>query len=230
MSTVAEERQADRRTDSVANLDTDIRLSETPLLKCAIDIVGSISLIILFAPLILCFAIMIGLDGGPIFYSDERLGQNGRRFKCYKLRTMRMNSEKILAEVLARDTEAHQEWIANYKLKNDPRIIRIGRFLRASSFDELPQLWNVLCGDMSIVGPRPIPVAHNEARLYGRYIEHYFSARPGMTGIWQVSGRNSMTYRRRVATVVYYARHWSIGMDLILMLRTIKVIFSMDGW
>ena len=119
MSTVAEERQAGRRTDGVAGLGADIRLGRTPLLKCAIDIAGSIILMILFAPLILCFAIIIGSDGGPIFYSDERLGQNGNRFNCYKLRTMRMNSEQILAEVLARDNEARQEWTANYKLKND---------------------------------------------------------------------------------------------------------------
>jgi Undecaprenyl-phosphate galactose phosphotransferase WbaP len=195
--------------------------------KRTMDVVGALILLLLTCPIIILFCLGIRLDGGPALFRQKRVGRFGVPFYCYKLRTMRIDADAALAELLASDPTAHAEWQADFKLKDDPRITRIGRFLRKSSLDELPQLWNVLRGDMSLVGPRPI--VPEEIEKYRRYFLHYQSVRPGLTGFWQVSGRNDVTYRRRVAMDTLYARRWSLRFDMLILMKTVKTITSLDG-
>jgi exopolysaccharide production protein ExoY len=168
-------------------------------------------------------------QGGPAVYRHKRVGRNGREFDCLKFRSMVKNSDKVLADHLRRDPLARAEWERDYKLSNDPRITRFGRFLRRSSLDELPQFWNVLRGDMSIVGPRP--VVRNELDKYygGVAASEYMKIRPGLTGPWQVSGRHVLGYEERVALDVMYARNASFSGDLRLILRTVSVVFTGSG-
>lgn len=189
-------------------------------------IIASAALIV-FGPLMLLIAAAIRLSSnGPVFFSQVRLGEGGRQFRCLKFRTMRIDAEEILAALLA-DPAARAEWDRDYKMRNDPRVTPIGRFLRKTSFDELPQIFNVLVGDMSIVGPRPIVAA--EVGRYGGYIRAYYSVRPGITGLWQVSGRNHTSYRRRVACDVTYARSRSATGDLAIIARTIPAVLMARG-
>ena len=167
------------------------------------------------------------LDGGNVLFGHERVGRNGKKFKCLKFRTMVKNANEVLERLLFEDESARKEWNEGYKLKQDPRITPIGRFLRKSSLDELPQLWNVLKGEMSLVGPRPIidkeiPKYHMEADLY-------LSARPGITGLWQISGRNDADYASRVALDSWYVRNWSLWYDIYILLRTMVVVLKRDG-
>jgi undecaprenyl-phosphate galactose phosphotransferase len=199
--------------------------SNTP--KRAMDIIGSVLLIILFSPLLIIIAFLIHRDGGSSLYSQERIGYGGKPFKCLKFRSMIMDSQRHLEEFLASNAAARAEWDKDFKLRNDPRITRIGSFLRKTSLDELPQLFNVLRGDMSLVGPRP--VVADELDRYGALTNKYISARPGMTGLWQVSGRNDTTYRERVSLDCYYIENWKIHTDLLLMLKTLTVIFHGRG-
>jgi undecaprenyl-phosphate galactose phosphotransferase len=197
------------------------------LLKRSFDILGSIFFMVLLFPLLLLLVVLVRKDGGSSIYYHERIGFNGKKFKCYKFRSMVMNSEEVLEELLAKDSEARAEWEKNFKLKNDPRITPVGVFLRKTSLDELPQLFNVLVGDMSLVGPRPI--VEEELIRYGSYSSSYLSARPGMTGLWQVSGRNNTTYQERVELDYSYIKSWQIWKDFILILKTVKVVFYRDG-
>lgn len=164
---------------------------------------------------------------GPVYFSQARLGRGGRTFSCIKFRTMRVDSEAILSVLLANDSSVRVEWERDQKLRNDPRVFAIGGLLRRTSLDELPQLFNVLIGDMSIVGPRPIIEA--EAFRYRRYIADYFTVRPGITGLWQVSGRNHTTYRRRVACDVAYVRTKSASNDLRIMALTVPTVLLARG-
>jgi lipopolysaccharide/colanic/teichoic acid biosynthesis glycosyltransferase len=164
---------------------------------------------------------------GPVLFGHRRLGHGGRSFKCFKFRTMVSNSNEVLQDLLARDPAAREEWNASHKLRTDPRITSFGRFLRKSSLDELPQLFNVLLGDMSLVGPRPIVT--DEIARYRQYYTDYARARPGMTGLWQVSGRSNCDYDQRVQYDVTYVRDWSIAGDITILLRTIKVVFAREG-
>jgi exopolysaccharide production protein ExoY len=148
-------------------------------------------------------------------------------FTCFKVRTMVVDADKRLDQLLATDPDARAEWALDQKLRNDPRITTFGRFLRKSSLDEVPQLINVLRGDMSLVGPRPIVL--EEAPRYGQWLKHYCAVRPGITGIWQVSGRNNLSYRRRVACDVLYARRQSTALNLKILLITIPAVLSQDG-
>jgi exopolysaccharide production protein ExoY len=199
-----------------------------PILKRGIDVVGSLAALVLMAPLFLAIALVIWVcDAGPVVYSQKRVGQNGRIFRCLKFRTMVMNGDRLFHELLANDARARAEWETMHKLRRDPRITAVGRFLRISSLDELPQLFNVLNGDMSLVGPRPIVLA--EAARYGHRFGSYCMVKPGLTGLWQVSGRNSISYRRRVAMDVTYARRASLSLDLWIMLRTVPAIVSASG-
>jgi exopolysaccharide production protein ExoY len=196
--------------------------------KRAIDIVGSAAALIFLAPLLVIVALLLlARDPGPVFYSQERVGLGGRKFRIFKFRTMCVDSDQVLADLLLRDPQARQEWSTRQKLANDPRISSFGRFLRISSIDELPQLFNVLRGDMSLVGPRPI--VDEEALRYGRHFEAYCLCRPGLTGLWQVSGRNNTSYQRRVAMDVAYSRAVCFFFDLRILAATVPVVIKAEG-
>ena len=193
-----------------------------------LDILVATVALVFFAPLMLFIALAIKLSSrGPVFFKQDRLGRGGRTFSCFKFRTMRIDSEAILDNLLATDPVARAEWDRDQKLRNDPRILTVGGLLRKTSLDELPQLFNVLMGDMSIVGPRPIVAS--EAVRYRRYITDYFAVRPGITGLWQVSGRNHTTYRRRVACDVVYVRAKSASNDLRIMAMTVPTVLLARG-
>lgn len=190
-------------------------------------LVASLALIIL-APLLAITALAIaGSRSGPILFSQARIGQNGVLFRCLKFRTMHRDSDAMLADLLASCPQSRAEWAEHQKLRNDPRVSAFGRFIRRASIDELPQLWNVLKGDMSIVGPRPITAG--EAERYGRYLRHYQATRPGITGVWQVNGRNDTSYRRRIACDVVYSRSVSLATNLRIMFCTVPVILKARG-
>ena len=188
--------------------------------------IGFASLILVTcAPLYLILAVAIALSSpGPIFYIQTRVGRNFKRFRCIKFRTMVTNADQILQTLLENDPDARHEFETTYKLKNDPRITWIGKFLRVTSLDEFPQFWNVLKGDMSVVGPRPL--VPEELPMYGRHIRRVLTVRPGVTGLWQVSGRNNIPYDRRVLMDVYYASTRHLFMDLWIILKTFGVVFS----
>lgn len=189
--------------------------------------VASCALIFL-APLMLVVACLVYLvDPGPIFFAHRRMGKDGMTFPCLKFRSMVTDAEARLQHLLASDPEARAEWARDYKLRCDPRITPIGNFLRKSSIDELPQLFNVLRGEMSIVGPRPI--VEGEIERYGRYFSEYSRVKPGITGLWQVSGRNNVSYRRRVALDVSYARNKSVVLDLRILALTVPAVFMARG-
>ncbi|MDZ4307590.1 sugar transferase [Allopontixanthobacter sp.] len=192
------------------------------------DILISVGAIIFFGPLMLLIAGLIKIsDGGPVFFAHRRIGFNGAAFDCLKFRTMAQDAEKALADYLERNEDARRQWNELHKLTHDPRITRLGQFLRLSSLDELPQFFCVLMGHMSIVGPRPI--VEKESARYGRYFADYCFVRPGLTGLWQVSGRNDTSYRRRVAIDVFYCRNWSLALDLLVILKTPGAIIKRSG-
>ncbi|MER8753779.1 sugar transferase [Mesorhizobium sp. M1050] len=188
--------------------------------------VASIALV-LAAPVMLAVALLILLtDGGPAVFSHTRVGFNGKRFACYKFRTMVANSERVLADYLASNPEAAKEWEQNWKIKNDPRITFLGHILRKSSLDELPQLINVLRGEMSCVGPRP--VVPDELQRYGSCAIDYLKTRPGLTGLWQVNGRDAMDYPSRVSIDSRYVREWSLWADVVILIRTVFAVMKFD--
>lgn len=197
------------------------------VVKRSVDIVGALTLFTVFSPLILFAAGCIAASGIPVIFGHTRIGRDGRLFKVYKFRTMIPDAESALRDLLARHPELRAEWERDHKLKNDPRITRIGRFLRKTSLDELPQLWNVLKGEMSLIGPRPIVTA--ELPKYGRYARHYISVKPGLTGMWQVAGRNDAHYRRRIALDVYYTRNQNFFLDVSILLKTVAVVLRRKG-
>jgi exopolysaccharide production protein ExoY len=193
-----------------------------------LDIVASILLLIFFAPLMtIVAAILYFNDPGPLFFGQLRLGRGGETFRCWKFRSMVVDAEVRLADLLRNNPAARAEWAIGQKLRDDPRITEVGRFLRRSSLDELPQLFNVLKGEMSLVGPRPI--IHAEIERYGRYFIEYCHVRPGITGLWQISGRNHTTYRRRVALDVTYARAKCLRLDLAILLLTVPRVLLARG-
>jgi exopolysaccharide production protein ExoY len=196
--------------------------------KRVLDIAGAAALLLLCLPAFLVIAALVRLDGGPAFYAHERVGRGGRLFGCLKFRSMVADADRRLAALLERDPQARAEWEATRKLKSDPRITALGRFLRASSLDELPQILNVLAGHMSLVGPRPVQAAEL-AVFYGPAAEHYMAVRPGITGPWQVSGRNDTSYAQRVALDVAYARRPSLLGDLKILLRTPMAVLARRG-
>ncbi len=191
-----------------------------------------ITLIFLAAPYILLVSVilvlLIKLDSpGPVFFRQIRIGRFGRKFPVYKFRTMVQNADQVLQDYLDQSPELKLEWLTTHKLKQDPRVTRLGSLLRAWSLDELPQLWNIIIGDMSLVGPRPIVDA--EVEKYGKCYELYIQVRPGLTGLWQVSGRNNTTYERRVELDEYYVRNRSLKLDLHILLKTVLVVVKKDG-
>jgi Undecaprenyl-phosphate galactose phosphotransferase WbaP len=197
------------------------------VLKRVLDVGGALGSMVVLGPLIAALAWKVKRDGGPAFYGHERVGKDGRSFKCWKLRSMVPNAEQVLEELLARDPEAKAEWERDFKLKDDPRVTRIGHVLRRYSLDELPQLWNVLRGEMSLVGPRPIVEA--ELKYYGDRVEDYYASKPGLTGLWQVSGRNDVSYEYRVHLDCWYAQNWSLWSDIIILLKTVRVVLAREG-
>jgi undecaprenyl-phosphate galactose phosphotransferase len=197
------------------------------LIKRCFDLAVSATVLTLASPLFLFIAFKVSQSGRPIFFGHTRVGQHNKPFKCYKFRTMAPNADQLLAELLARSPEARAEWERDFKLKDDPRITPIGRFLRKTSLDEIPQLWNVLKGDMSLVGPRPVVTA--ELDRYGNQVDYYLEAKPGITGLWQISGRNDVSYDTRVYLDAWYVKNWSLFNDIVILLRTVTVIFRKDG-
>lgn len=197
--------------------------------KRIFDIVFSLTVLIVFSPLYLLLILLIAVRSpGSIFYVQERVGRNYKRFDCLKFRTMVENADDVLLQMMEASPHLRQEFYADFKLRRDPRITRIGRFLRITSLDEFPQFWNVLKGDMSVVGPRPLVV--EELPKYGKYMDRVLTVRPGITGLWQVSGRNDIPYPRRVQIDVHYASSRNLWMDLWIIVRTIGVvIFPKDN-
>ncbi len=194
------------------------------VVKRIIDVgLASLALLVL-APIFVLLALLVRSDGGPALYASERIGRGGRRFGCLKFRTMRVDADRALTDLLARDPVARAQWASSFKLDDDPRITSIGGLLRRTSLDELPQLWNVLRGDMSIVGPRPI--LPDELPAYGTRLAGYQGVRPGLTGLWQISGRNSLHYEERISLNLWYVRNWSMWLDFTIMLRTAPALLG----
>ena len=193
-----------------------------------INQVAALLAIVLLSPLLVYIAFRIWrVDGAPIAFAHFRVGQQGVLFRCFKFRTMVRNSQDVLAELLRTDEAALAEWVRDQKLRNDPRVTDIGVFLRRSSLDELPQLFNILLGQMHFVGPRPVTIA--ELRRYGASKRHYLSVRPGLTGLWQVSGRNDTTYEQRVQYDSDYVERRNPLFDVWILLRTLKVLVTREG-
>jgi Undecaprenyl-phosphate galactose phosphotransferase WbaP len=203
------------------------RLNASKIIKRVIDIIGSLALLVLFSPLFLVVALMVSLDGGPVFYRHKRIGRDGKPFGCLKFRTMILGAEACLNEYLSYHPEQRREWEQDQKLAFDPRVTAIGNVLRRLSLDELPQLVNVLVGEMSLVGPRP--VTEGELKHYGAAASAYLAVRPGLTGPWQVSGRNDVSYATRVAMDEAYVRNFSLWNDIVILLRTPGVVLSKKG-
>jgi Undecaprenyl-phosphate galactose phosphotransferase WbaP len=198
------------------------------LAKRAIDVVLTVAGGALLLPLMILIAVLIRLySAGPALYCQQRIGRHGRRFMAWKFRTMVCDADRVLGEHLAACPAQKEEWDRTHKLQRDPRVTPIGRLLRKSSLDELPQLWNVLRGEMSLVGPRPIVAA--EIAKYANSFEPYCRVLPGITGLWQVSGRNDTTYAERVELDSYYVRNWSLWLDLYILLLTVKVVIFRQG-
>ncbi|GAB4538676.1 MAG: sugar transferase [Pleurocapsa sp.] len=191
--------------------------------KRLFDIIFSLFVLILFSPVYLLLMALIALDSpGSVFYIQQRVGKNHQPFNCIKFRTMVENADEILEEMIDRSPQIRQEFQDNFKLKQDPRITKIGKFLRLTSLDEFPQFWNVLRGDMSVVGPRPL--VPEELYMYGRKINTVLTIKPGITGLWQVSGRNDIPYPKRVKIDVYYATSHNFLLDIWIVFKTIGVI------
>jgi Undecaprenyl-phosphate galactose phosphotransferase WbaP len=196
--------------------------------KRSFDIVAGIIIFIISLPLLIIIGLLIRLDSaGPIVFAHKRVGRKGKVFPCYKFRTMIPNAESVLEKYLAENPEVRQEWEQEFKLKDDPRVTRIGKLLRKTSLDELPQLLNVVKGEMSLVGPRPIVA--KEVSKYKEYINDYYMVRPGLTGLWQVSGRNDIDYDSRVLMDSWYVRNWSFWLDIGMLLKTMKVVLKKTG-
>lgn len=202
--------------------------SPAQIAKCAIDLVFAAGACIVLLPVFFIVALAVRLDGGPIFYVHPRVGRGGRLFNCYKFRSMRVQGDSLLDDLLRSDSKAAELWKTNRKLRNDPRVTPVGKILRKTSLDELPQLFNVLRMDMSLVGPRPI--VEQEIFLYGAEVSKYYSFRPGLTGVWQISGRSDTSFRERVRFDSSYVDNWSIWLDLRILLKTVPaVVFGLGA-
>jgi len=201
----------------------DLLSESSRRLKRAIDVFGSLMGLLFLFPFLGLIAFLIKIDSpGPVFYRQPRVGRGGVTFGLLKFRTMFNNSDQIFKDALENDIKLRQEWNKYQKLKNDPRITKVGNFLRKFSIDELPQLWNVLMGEMSLVGPRPFML--DQRPLYGEQLKYYMTVQPGMTGLWQVSGRNEKTFAQRVSLDREYIQRWSLWLDIYILLRTVKTV------
>jgi undecaprenyl-phosphate galactose phosphotransferase len=197
------------------------------LIKRSFDLVVSALVLNLFFPAFAYIAWTVKKDGGPAFFFHNRIGREGKPFRCMKFRTMVPDAQAVLQRLLESDPAARDEWEEDFKLKNDPRITGIGKFLREYSLDELPQFWNVLRGEMSLVGPRPI--VEEELERYAENIDFYLETKPGITGLWQISGRNDADYSYRVYLDTWYAKNWSLWYDIVILLKTVRAVLHRDG-
>lgn len=207
----------------------------TRIVKRVFDLVLTVLGLILLAPFLLAVVAALSLESGPVLFTQTRVGRGGRRFRCIKFRTMRPDAEARLAGLLASGPAARAEWARYQKLKDDPRVTPLGHFLRRTSLDELPQLWNVIKGEMSLVGPRPIIAPEvdgyesDKAYFHDPDFAYYKRCLPGLTGLWQVCGRNDTTHRERVRLDRWYARNWSFWLDLLIVFKTFRVVVGRDG-
>ena len=198
------------------------------LYKRFFDITMAVAAILVLSPLLVMLAALVKFsDGGRVFYGHRRIGQNGKSFYCLKFRTMVENGDEVLASHFASNPLSREQWDATRKLQNDPRVTNVGQVLRKLSLDELPQLFNILAGDMSFVGPRP--VMEDELERYGSAVDCYLKSRPGLTGLWQISGRNDISYGTRVALDRHYIENWSFVCDLKIIVMTLPVVLSSRG-
>ena len=212
----------------ILRLKNNLARTSNRFIKTIVDYTLTILGVILISPILLFIAAWIYKDSpGPVIFRHIRIGKNGKPFPCFKFRTMCNNADKKLQELLANDAEARAEWEKDFKLKNDPRITKSGAFLRKTSLDELPQLLNVLRGEMSLVGPRPVIEA--ELPRYGDFLDDYLIVKPGITGMWQVNGRSDTTYDERVQMDSWYVRNWSVWLDFMLLFRTVKAVLAGKG-
>ena len=196
--------------------------------KRSVDILGALTFFLLLGPVYLAVALAVRISmGHPVHFWQTRMGEGGQRFRFYKFRSMVRNSENILDEYLSKNDVARTQWDTFQKLEKDPRITPLGRFIRKLSLDELPQFWNVLKGDMSLIGPRPC--MERQRSLYGKHWEHYCAMRPGITGLWQVSGRNRLSYAQRVELDAQYVTNWSLWLDIKILAKTVTAVISGEG-
>ena len=210
------------------NLRNNLARWYNRLFKRIFDLVCTICGGLLISPVLLFLTVWVAIDnGGRVIFAHQRVGKNGKMFFCYKFQTMLPNAQELLKDYLEKNPEARKEWEESFKLTHDPRVTRLGAFLRKTSLDELPQLWNVLRGDMSLVGPRPI--VKEEIPRYHDNIREYYMVLPGITGMWQVSGRSDTTYEERVAMDTWYVRNWSVWIDLMYLFKTVKAVFAQRG-
>ena len=199
------------------------------VLKRVFDLMSVVVILTLFGWMMVIIAAMVRMSGGKkVIYGHTRVGRHGRPFQCLKFRSMVSNSDEVLRNLLETDPDARAQWERDFKLKNDPRITKIGRFIRKTSLDELPQLWNVIKGEMSIVGPRPVVQAEFD-QYYGGAKEHYLAVPPGLTGLWQVSGRNDLDYAERVELDKAYVERSNVFYDFVIVMRTVKVMIVRRG-
>jgi exopolysaccharide production protein ExoY len=218
---------------SIINAELDVssqssRMPKGGVSKRTFDVIAATTMLLFALPAMFFIAVlMFSTERGPILFGHERIGHNGKRFRCLKFRSMVVDSQQALARHLELFPQARAEWEATQKLRNDPRITPLGRFLRVTSLDELPQLINVIRGEMSLVGPRPI--VHDEVVRYADEIEAYAATRPGITGLWQVSGRSDVDYDQRVRLDSQYVREWTFWGDLIILIKTVKVVILRTG-
>lgn len=212
----------------VLRVQNNLARKSNRIMKRIFDIVATVCGGLLILPILAIVAVLIYLDSpGPIVFGHKRVGQGGKEFPCYKFRSMVPNAQEALEVYLKENPAAREEWERDFKLKDDPRVTRIGKFLRKTSLDELPQLWNVLVGDMSLVGPRPI--VRDEIVKYGDYINDFYLVPPGITGVWQVSGRSDTTYEERVLMDSWYVHNWSVWIDIVYLLKTVLAVVKSKG-
>ena len=198
------------------------------VIKRAFDLLFTICGGLCILPFLLVIAVMVAVDNkGNVIFAHRRIGRDGKEFKCYKFQTMIPNAQEALEKYLAENPEARKEWEESFKLTDDPRVTKLGSILRKTSLDEMPQLWNVIKGDMSLVGPRPIVA--KEIERYGEYFREYAMVPPGITGMWQASGRSDTTYEERVEMDTWYVRNWSVWIDLMYLFKTVKIVFTGKG-
>lgn len=219
-------------TDATTGADEAATTPGSPRVQLAtkrcVDVSLALVVLLTLAPLLLLLCLLVRCsDGGPALFRQTRVGRGGRHFPCYKFRSMVVDADQALVRHLRANPEAAREWAETQKLTNDPRVTRLGLFLRKTSLDELPQVINVLAGDMSLVGPRPI--VPTECARYGESLDYYLAVRPGVTGLWQVSGRSACTYEERVALDVAYARDWRLRDDVLILLRTVPAVLLQRG-
>ena len=210
------------------NMRNNLRSRWNRLLKFVFDWCLTLAGAILISPILLAISIWVYRDSpGPVIFKHKRVGKGGKEFYCYKFRSMCVDAERKLKEILENNPAAKEEWEKDFKLKEDPRITKSGAFLRKTSLDELPQIFNVLKGEMSLVGPRPI--IKDEVPRYGKFIEDYYMVRPGITGMWQTSGRNDIDYDERGQMDTWYVRNWNVWFDVVLLWRTFSVVLRGKG-